>query len=127
MIHRGSGSSPAATPCATDHRRGRGAACVPGLAEKLFPRQIREDPILLDRSRLGIDDRLLTNDDRVRRERLALRLAVGATRRHLVLSYPRLDLEKGRPRVPPFYALETVRASEGRLPGSMSWRHEPSR
>jgi ATP-dependent helicase/nuclease subunit B len=91
--------------------------CVPGLAEKLFPRQIREDPILLDRSRVGINEALLTNDDRVLRERLALRLAVGAARRHLVLSYPRLDLEKGRPRVPSFYALETVRASEGRLPG----------
>ncbi len=91
--------------------------CIPGLAEKLFPRQIREDPILLDRSRVAIDDALLTNHDRVLRERLALRLAVGAARRNLILSYPRLDLEKGRPRVPSFYALETVRASEGYLPG----------
>jgi RecB family exonuclease len=34
-----------------------------------------------------------------------------------VLSYPRLDLDQGRPRVPSFYALEAMRAAEGRLPG----------
>jgi hypothetical protein len=91
--------------------------CVPGLAEKLFPRQIREDPILLDRSRVAFGRALPTNNDRLLRERLALRLAVGAASRRLVLSYPRIDLEKGRPRVPSFYALEAVRAAEGRLPG----------
>jgi hypothetical protein len=90
--------------------------CVPGLAEKLFPREIREDPILLDLAREGLGG-LLTNQDRVRRERLALRLAVGAATRRLVLSYPRIDLEKARPRVPSFYGLEAVRAGEGRLPG----------
>jgi len=88
---------------------------VPGLAEKLFPREIREDPLLLDRARAGLG--LPTNLQRVRRERLALRLACGAVRRRLVLSYPRLDLEKGRPRVPSFYSLEVLRAGEGRLPG----------
>ena len=31
-------------------------------------------------------------------------------------SYPRLDLDPGRARVPSFYALEAVRAAEGRLP-----------
>jgi RecB family exonuclease len=34
-----------------------------------------------------------------------------------VFSYPRLDPEQARPRVPSFYALEIVRAAEGRLPG----------
>jgi RecB family exonuclease len=34
-----------------------------------------------------------------------------------VLSYPRLDLDQGRPRVPSFYAIEALRAAEGRLPG----------
>lgn len=90
---------------------------VPGLAERLFPRKIAEEPILLDavRERLGIG--LATNATRVARERLALRLAVGAARNRVVLSYPRLDLDESRPRVPSFYALEALRAAEGRLPG----------
>ncbi len=92
-------------------------ACVPGLAEKLFPRPVREEPILLDRARSRMGCGLVTNEQRVARERLALRIAVGAATRRLVLTYPRLDLEKGRPRVPSFYALEALRAGEGRLPG----------
>ncbi len=93
------------------------AVFVPGLAEKLFPRQIAEEPILLDRLREAIDCGLEVNAERVARERLALRLAVGAASRRLVLTYPRLDLEKSRPRVPSFYALEALRAAEGKLPG----------
>jgi RecB family exonuclease len=34
-----------------------------------------------------------------------------------VLSYPRVDTEQARPRVPSFYTLEALRAAEGRLPG----------
>lgn len=90
---------------------------VPGLAERLFPRRIAEDPILLDETRRQLDASLPTNEERIARERLALRLAVGAATRQVVLSYPRLDLDQGRPRVPSFYALEAVRAAEGRLPG----------
>jgi len=90
---------------------------VPGLAEKLFPRDIREDPLLLDRQRAALGAGLPTNAERLGRERLALRVAVGAAARQLLLSYPRLDLEKSRPRVPSFYALEALRAAEGRLPG----------
>lgn len=90
---------------------------VPGLAEKLFPRKIAEEPILLDSMRRVLGEQLVTNEQRVARERQALRLAVGASRRGLVLSYPRLDLEQSRPRVPSFYMLESLRAAEGRLPG----------
>ncbi|MEN8182990.1 MAG: PD-(D/E)XK nuclease family protein, partial [Myxococcota bacterium] len=90
---------------------------VPGLAEKLFPRRVAEEPILLDEVRSTLGAGLLTNEERIARERLALRLAVGAARRQVVLSYPRLDLDQGRPRVPSFYALEALRAAEGRLPG----------
>jgi RecB family exonuclease len=90
---------------------------VPGLAEKLFPKRIQEEPILLDAARARLGAGLIVNEGRVARERLALRLAVGATRRRLVLSYPRLDLDRSRPRVPSFYALEVLRAAEGRLPG----------
>ncbi len=93
------------------------AVFIPGLAERLFPRKIQEEPILLDdvRETLGMD--LATNPRRIDRERLALRLAVGASAKHLLLSYPRLDIDQGRPRVPSFYALELLRAAEGTLPG----------
>jgi RecB family exonuclease len=90
--------------------------CVPGLAERLFPRKISEEPLLLDTEREKLPG-LARNDDRVARERLALRVATGAARSSLVLSYPRLDLDQSRPRVPSFYALEALRAAEGRLPG----------
>jgi RecB family exonuclease len=108
---------------------------VPGLAERLFPRKIVEDPILLDAARERLSaaaDRgrggrrtsgrvrpleLATQATRVAHERLALRLAVGAATRTVVLSYPRLDIEQARPRVPSFYTLEALSAAEGHLPG----------
>lgn len=90
---------------------------VPGLAEKLFPRRILEDPVLGDEQRRRLGGELITNEQRVERERLALRLAVGAARRKIYLSYSRLDLQHARPRVPSFYTLEAVRAVQGRLPG----------
>jgi RecB family exonuclease len=92
-------------------------AFLPGLAERLFPRPIAEDPVLLDSTRQHLGRELVTNQERVEEERLALRLGVGAASRQVVLSWPRLDLHQGRPRVPSFYALEAVRAGQGRLPG----------
>jgi len=89
---------------------------IPGLAERLFPRKIVEDPIILDGLRAELNAGLATNQQRLAQERLALGIAVGAAERRLYLSYPRLDLQQGRPRVPSFYALETIRAAEGRLP-----------
>ncbi len=90
---------------------------VPGLAEKLFPRKISEEPILLDPVREQLGAGLAINAHRLEAERLALRLAVGAARERCVLSFPRLDVDGGRPRVPSFYALEALRAAEGALPG----------
>jgi ATP-dependent helicase/nuclease subunit B len=89
---------------------------VPGLAERMFPQKLREDPLLLDqqRKRLGPDLRLL--NDRSQHERLLLQLAVGAARRRLYLSYPRLDVAEARPRVPSFYALDVVRSITGDVP-----------
>ncbi len=90
---------------------------VPGLVERVFPRKLVEDPILPDAARRRLSPVLPLQSDRVAGERLALRLAVGAASRRTILSYPRVDLEQGRPRVPSFYALEIFRAAEGRLPG----------
>jgi RecB family exonuclease len=92
------------------------AVFVPGLAEKMFPTKIVEEPILLDVVRGQISAALATNQTRLDRERLALSLAVGAADRRIYFSYPRIDLDQGRSRVPSFYALEAVRSAEGRLP-----------
>ena len=88
---------------------------VPGLAEKIFPQKVVEDPLLLDDARRLLSADLPTNDDRTAEERLALRLAVGAATRRVVLSYPRVDVEQARPRTPSFYGLEVLRVAEGEL------------
>ncbi len=90
---------------------------VPGLAERLFPQKLIQDPVLPDRIRKMLEDDLAVQEDRRIRERLALKLAVGAAEQAVVLSYPRLDIDQGRPRVPSFYALEAMRAAEGHLRG----------
>ncbi|HET7695431.1 MAG TPA: PD-(D/E)XK nuclease family protein [Vicinamibacterales bacterium] len=90
---------------------------VAGLAERMFPQRPHEDPMLLDREmRLPLDAGLPLQEDRARTERLLLRLAVGAARERLWLSYPRLELAESRPRVPSFYALDVMRAVTGRIP-----------
>ncbi|MCA2977455.1 MAG: PD-(D/E)XK nuclease family protein [Myxococcaceae bacterium] len=89
---------------------------VPGLAERIFPQKLHEDPLLSDRARAALSPRLETGDRRIETERLALLLAVGAARTRAVLSYPRVDVAHARPRVPSFYALEAARAVEGQLP-----------
>ena len=88
---------------------------VPGLAERLFPRRIGDDPLLGEDARRDLGG-LERRADRVEAERLALRLAVGAAATTLHVSYPRVDGARGRARVPSFYALEILRASEGQLP-----------
>ena len=102
-----------------DEARGRvfDVVFVPGLAEKLFPQRVVEDPLLSDERRELISADLDTQSRRVASERAALALAVGAARKRVVLSYPRFESDKARPRVPSFYALEAIRAAEGRLPG----------
>ena len=100
--------------------RGRSFEVVflPGLAEGIFPRRASEDPLLLDdeRRKLTKASPLPTQKERVEEERLLLRLAAGAARSRLVVSYPNLDALQGRSRVPSFYALDLLRAAEGRLP-----------
>ena len=88
---------------------------VPGLAEKLFPQKVRQDSLLRDAERTALPG-LERGNDRIANERLALRIAVGAAQRKLVLSYPRIELSPARPRVPSFYGLEVLRAAEGQLP-----------
>lgn len=99
--------------------RGRSFAVVfvPGLAERLFPRKLVEDPILLDSERARLSVQLEVEEHRLAAERLHLRLAVGAATDRVVLSWSRLDAAQSRPRVPSFYGLEVLRATEGAIPG----------
>ena len=88
---------------------------VPGLAERVFPQKPREDPLLLDAQRLRIDAPLAVQHERLRDERRLLQLAVGAAAERLYVSYPRIDLNESRARVPSFYALDLMRAATGRV------------
>ncbi len=101
-----------------EQARGRAfeAVFAPGLAERGFPHKLREDPILLDEVREALALPLVTQPDRSDHERLLLRLTAGAATRRLYLSYPRLDVDNGRPRVASFYALEIQRALTGDIP-----------
>ncbi len=103
---------------AVQEARGRSFTTVflPGLAEGIFPRPAAEDPLLLDAFREAPGIGLPTRHQRVRRERLLLRLAAGAANERLVVSYPNLDTLNGRSRVPSFYALDVLRAAWGQLP-----------
>lgn len=91
---------------------------VPGLAERMFPQKLREDPLLLDDPRvaLGATANLPFLLQRAGDERLLLRLAAGAAKQRLYLSYPRMELAGSRSRVPSFYGLDVMRAITGSVP-----------
>ena len=89
---------------------------VPGLAERLFPQKLREDPLLADAVRREVSGGLKTTSQRAADERLLLHLAVGAAAERVYLSYPRIELREARPRVPSFYGLDVMRAITGRVP-----------
>ena len=104
--------------CSPEQARGRmfRVAFVPGLAERLFPQKLREDPLLLDDLRREIGGELIAQEDRAEHERLLLRLAAGAATEKLYVSFPRIETAEARARVPSFYALEIMRAVTGRIP-----------
>jgi len=112
-----------------EESRGRSFDVVflPGLAEGLFPRRAFEDPLLLDEHRKQLAAGLQTQDDRVAAERMLLRSAAAAATQNLVVSYPRMDVTQARARVPSFYALEVVRAAEGRLPSLREFEKRAAR
>jgi ATP-dependent helicase/nuclease subunit B len=101
-----------------EQARGRSFEIVflPGLAERVFPQKLREDPLLLDNLRKKLSPELCVLADRSQQERLLLQIAVGAARRKLYVSYPRLVIAEARPRVPSFYALDVMRSITGRVP-----------
>jgi RecB family exonuclease len=98
--------------------RGRAFRVVflPGLAERLFPQKLRQDPLLPDEARARLTPDLPTQTARGEHERLLLHLAVGAATERLYVSYPRLEVSEGRARVPSFYGLDLLRGATGRIP-----------
>ena len=105
------------TPHATRGRSFR-VVFVPGLAAGMFPQRIREDALFLDEQREATDAALPTRSARTADERLQLTLAVGAATERLFVSYPRIELNESRPRVPSFYVLDILRAIEGEIPAA---------
>src|SRR5437667_269882 len=112
--------------CSAEQVRGRvfRVAFVPGLAERLFPQKVREDPLLLDDLRRKTDAGLALQEDRADLERLLLRLAVGAATERLYISFPRIETAEARQRVPSFYALEVMRALTGSIPDHHALQRE---
>lgn len=104
--------------CSIEEARGRHFPVVflPGLAEGMFPRRAAENPLLLDQYRVALRQGLRLQDDRAADERRLLLTALAVADRQLVVSYPSMDTALSRPRVPSFYALEILRAVEGKLP-----------
>jgi hypothetical protein len=89
---------------------------VPGLAERMFPQKPREDALMLDDLRRDVDASLPTQHQRLHAERQLLQIATGAASERLYVSYPRIELNESRARVPSFYALDVMRAATGRIP-----------
>jgi CRISPR/Cas system-associated exonuclease Cas4 (RecB family) len=114
--------------CTPDQVRGRvfRVGFVPGLAERLFPQKLREDPLLLDALRREIGAELTLQEDRAEHERLLLRLAAGVATERLYVSFPRIETAEARARVPSFYALEVMRAVTGRIPDHQQLELEAS-
>ena len=90
--------------------------CV-GLSEAGFPPRPRQDPILLDADRLRIAQTagaaLPLAAQREAESRFLFAALFEAARERLVLVYPRLDAETGRPLLPSRYLLRVVRALTG--------------
>ena len=107
------------TPAAARGRTFR-IVFIPGLAERMFPQKIREDSLLPDARRTATAAALATQSERADAERLQLLLAVGAAAERLYVSFPRVELNESRPRVPSFYVLDILRAIVGRIPPALS-------
>jgi ATP-dependent helicase/nuclease subunit B len=103
---------------------------VPGLAERIFPQKLREDPLLLDGDRQRLrdaDPALATIADRAAEERLRLRIIAGAAAEQVFFSYPRVEVALARPRVPSFYALDVRRTTLGALPNVERFERDAAR
>jgi len=84
------------------------AVFLAGLLEKQFPVQVKEDPVLSDPERRVLNQKGQILKEYLPRqafERYLFYLAATRTREHLILTYPRFNLE-GREALPSFYVDE---------------------
>jgi ATP-dependent helicase/DNAse subunit B len=92
---------------------------VAGLLEKVFPMQVREDPLLSDWERKlmngGMEHPLAECLPRQNIERFFFYIAVTRAKEKLFLSYPHLDFE-GKESLPSFYLEEVKELFCGRAP-----------
>ena len=86
---------------------------VPGMVERRFPSIARPDPLLLDEEREALSTALTTTMDAQEQERIQFADACAAAGERLVLSYPRVDGQSGRARVPSSFLLHAARAATG--------------
>ncbi|HUL37512.1 MAG TPA: PD-(D/E)XK nuclease family protein [Thermodesulfobacteriota bacterium] len=95
---------------------------IPGMVEKSFPPLIRQDAILLDHERKILNRSLagkeaeplpLKTEGRLEEERLLYRLAIGAAKEKLILSFPRMEIGTGKERLPSSFLLASVKALTG--------------
>jgi RecB family exonuclease len=123
---RKAGSFQRKEPAIADLMEARGCffdtVILPGMVEKRFPHPVRQDPVLLDWEReklnalfreLKIEGGLPLKKRRKEEEELLFALALGSARSRLILTFPRLDIGKGRPLVPSFFLLKALEAVEG--------------
>ncbi len=104
------------------------AVVLIGLKEKLFPRQVLEDPLLRDGARAvlrhpagyWIGRKAAGHEE----ERLLFYLAVASAKERLILIYPRSD-EAGKASVPSTYLRELCRAACLPAPGEGDTRRVP--
>lgn len=81
---------------------------LPQMLEKSFPRQIPATPLLSDSDRAELNataerlggGRLPLQRNRPREERYLFRIALGSARRAIVMTFPRIEQDSGRPRIP---------------------------
>ncbi|MFH1208801.1 MAG: PD-(D/E)XK nuclease family protein [Candidatus Omnitrophota bacterium] len=92
---------------------------VAGLLEKVFPMQIREDPLLSDWERKlmngGMEHPLAECLPRQNIERFFFYVAITRAKEKLFLSYPHLDFE-GKESLPSFYLEEVKELFGGQVP-----------
>lgn len=91
---------------------------VPGLVEKGFPRHIPEQSLVTELDRDALNEvaeplgcgELPLQRHRPAEERYLFRIALGSARRQIVLTYPRLEQDTGRPRMPSRFLAEACAA-----------------
>ncbi|MFH2204798.1 MAG: PD-(D/E)XK nuclease family protein [Elusimicrobiota bacterium] len=105
-----------------------GVLFVLGLKEGLFPRTVREDPLLRDASRVALNRDggywIGSKQAGYDEEKLLFYLLAASARDRLYCSYPRSD-EDGRAQIPSIYLLDLCRAAGLSWPDAGRVEHVP--